>query len=201
MLNRWPFANLAARSFDLIVADPPWRFATYSPKGKEKKSAECHYETMGLAQIKALPVADLAAKDCALFLWVTNPMLPEGLDVMASWGFSYKSHAVWAKTTRSGKIAFGTGYRLRSAHETILLGTRGQPRNSRGERSLFMAPLREHSRKPEAFFAMCERWMPEARRLDLFSRESRSGWASWGDESGKFDASGRDLEVEEAPKG
>jgi N6-adenosine-specific RNA methylase IME4 len=181
------FEDIPQGAFSIIAADPPWRFATYSQKGKEKKSAELHYGTMTLEDIRALPVASLAAPDCALFLWTTAPMLAEGMRVMTEWGFQYKSFGVWGKTTRHGKIAFGTGYRLRSACEPFLVGTRGNPKNTRGERSLIMAGVREHSQKPDEFYALVERWMPEARRLDLFSRTRRSGWSAFGDEIGKFD--------------
>jgi N6-adenosine-specific RNA methylase IME4 len=191
----WPFGNLQPASFSVIVADPPWRFATYSEKGRGK-SADRHYRCMTLDGIKALPVARLAASDCALFLWATAPMLPEALAVMAAWGFTYKSNLVWGKTTRFGKISFGTGYRIRNSHEHILIGTIGNPKNSRGERSLLMAQVREHSRKPDEFYEMVERWQPGARRLELFSRQSRPGWQHWGNETGKFDEGGLTLNRE-----
>ena len=182
----WPFTGLQRGGYDVIVADPAWRFQTYSAKGKLKKSAECHYATMTLEQIKALPVADLAAPDCALFLWATAPMLREAIEVMDAWGFEYKSHGIWGKVTVRGRLAFGTGYRIRNSHEPWLIGTRGKPKNTKGERSLLMAPLRDHSRKPEEFYAMVERWMPNARRLDLFSRTDRPTWSSWGNQTGLF---------------
>lgn len=181
------FEDIPAGAYDVLVADPPWRFQTYSEKGKEKKSAELHYGTMRIEEIRALPVARLAAPNCALFLWTTAPMLVEGLRVMAEWGFQYKSFGIWGKTTKHGKIAFGTGYRLRNSTEIFLLGTRGAPKNTRGERSLLMAGVRAHSQKPEEFYAMVERWMPAARRLDMFARQRRPGWSAFGDEIGKFD--------------
>jgi|SRR5262245_14553544 len=182
-----PLPGLLPGSFDVIVADPPWEFKTYSRKGKEKKSAERHYPTMPLQQIKDLPIAELAAPDCALFLWSTAPLLMDALDVMKAWGFQYKTHGVWGKVTVRGRIAFGTGYRLRTSHEPWLLGVRGNPKNTKSERSLLMAPLRDHSQKPEEFYAMVERWMPDARRLDLFSRQNRPNWTAWGNETGKYD--------------
>ncbi len=182
----WPFGDLPRRSFNLIAADPAWSFKTYSAKG-HGKSAQKHYACMTLDDIKALPVRDLAASDCGLFLWATAPMLTHALEVMSAWGFSYKTHGVWCKTTASGKPAFGTGYRLRGSHEIFLVGTIGNPKNTRGTRSVITAPRREHSRKPDQFFAMAEQWLPDARRVELFSRQTRLGWSSWGTESGLFD--------------
>lgn len=184
-MSDWPFASLRPFSYDVIVADPAWNFSTYSPKGWGK-SAQRHYSCMTLEDIKLLPVNQLAAPDCALFLWATSPMLPQALDVMSAWGFTFKSSAVWVKTTKNGLISFGTGYRLRNSHEPILLGVRGNPKNTRSERSVIMEQVREHSRKPDSFYSMVERWLPGARRLDLFSREYRRGWDQYGDEAGKF---------------
>ncbi len=185
----WPFGALEPGAYGIIACDPPWTWNAWSNKGL-KKSAQRHYHCMTLDDIKALPVAKLAAPDSALMLWATAPMLPQALSVMEAWDFVYKSHAVWVKTTVTGKISFGTGYRLRGAHEIVLLGTRGSPKNTKSERSVIMAPVRQHSQKPDAFYAMAERWLPNARRADLFSRQSRPGWSSWGLESGKFDNQG-----------
>ena len=184
--------------YQILVADPPWRFKTYSEKGKLKKSAERHYSTMDLLEIGRLPVAELAAPDCALFLWATAPMLREALWLMEKWNFEYKSNLVWGKTTRHGRIAFGTGYRIRNSHEMLTLGVRGNPKNTKTERSLIMAQVREHSQKPEESYSLIERWLPGARRLDLFGRTRRPGWDIFGDQIGKFDhddeAAGQQLQ-------
>ena len=87
---------LPAEKFDVIYADPPWTFRTWSAEGKGR-SPEKHYDCMSLADIRALPVSDIAAGNCALFLWVTDPLLPEGLKLMEAWGFKFKTIAfVWA---------------------------------------------------------------------------------------------------------
>ncbi|MBR9837053.1 MAG: DNA methyltransferase [Rhodobacteraceae bacterium] len=177
------------------MADPPWRFSTRSSKGVTRKGAGGQYRTMSLADIIAMPVADIAAEDCLLWLWATNPMLPQAFEVMAGWGFTFKTAGHWAKTTRHGKLAFGTGYILRCAGEPFLIGTRGRPVTTRSVRSVVMGPVREHSRKPEIAFKEAERLMPEARRIELFSREERPGWRSWGDETGKFTIS-EDLRLD-----
>ena len=163
-LTDWPFGELAPLAYDFLMADPPWRFETYSALGEEK-SPQAHYDTMTLDEIAALPVADLAREHCLLWLWATAPMIPEQLEICVRWGFKPKTMGVWVKTTSGGKIAFGTGYILRNAHEPFILATRGEPRTqSRSERSVIHAPLREHSRKPDEAYAMAERLMPHARR-------------------------------------
>lgn len=181
----WPFGDLQPHSYDLIMADPAWHFKTFSEEG-EAKAPQAQYRTMSLDDIKALPVLDLAAPDCVLWLWAVNPMLPQAIDVLAAWGFEFKTAGTWLKTTVHGKVSFGTGYILRSSNEPFLIGTRGKPVTSRSVRSGFMGLAREHSRKPEEAYSNAEKLMPKARRLELFSRTNRIGWDCFGDEVGKF---------------
>lgn len=178
----WPFE---AGQFDMIMADPPWQFELYSEKGEEK-SAQAQYRTMTIDDIARLPVAGLAAPDCLLWLWATAPMLAQQIGVLEAWGFTFKTSGVWVKTTRHGKIHFGTGYVLRNAHEPFLIGTRGDPVTTRSVRSVVMGRVREHSRKPEEAYTAAEALMPGARRVELFSRTNRKGWDVWGDEVGKW---------------
>lgn len=185
----WPFGDLEPWSFDLLCADPPWRFENYSVKG-QAKGPEPHYPTMALDDIKALPVGELAARDSLLWLWATAPMLPQALEVMDAWGFAYTTCSAWHKTTEHGKTAFGTGYVFRSAMELVLVGKRGEPHTTRSVRNIIVGKAREHSRKPEEAFEAAERLMPNARRVELFSRQSRPGWSAWGFETGKFDTEG-----------
>lgn len=182
----WPFDDLRPNYYGAILADPPWTFRTYSRKG-EGKSPQSHYACMALADIKALPVADLAAPDCALVMWATAPMLPHAMEALSAWGFKYKSAGTWAKQSKAGRSwAFGTGFIYRSAAEFWLLGTRGKPRGlNRSTRNLIVAPVREHSRKPDEMAAGIERLFagPYA---DLFARQRRPGWDAWGNEVDKF---------------
>lgn len=180
------FEALGGQRFDLIMADPPWQFQTRSPKGVTVKGAGGQYQCRSLEWVKALPVQDLAADNCLLWLWATNPMLPQALGVMGAWGFTFKTAGHWAKRTRHGKLAFGTGYILRCAGEPFLIGTRGKVRTTRSVRSVVEGPVREHSRKPDEAFAAAEALLPDARRLELFSRQARAGWTVWGDEVDRF---------------
>lgn len=187
----WPFAPLEPGAYRAISADPPWHFRVWSAKGEDRSP---DYSIMSLGDIKALPVADLAAPDCALFLWATNPMLPQALEVMKAWGFTYKSVAfTWAKTTprstpEQTKYHIGLGYWTRANTETCLLGVRGKPKRiARDVRQLIVAPRQEHSRKPAQFYSSVQR-LVEGPYADLFSRESREGWMAWGNQAGLFDA-------------
>lgn len=167
--------------YNLIMADPPWRFKVWSGE------AISHYSVMSLDDIKRLPVSDIAAPDCLLWLWATHPMLPQALEVMQSWGFTFKTSGVWNKTTSKGNDAFGQGYILRSSSEPFLIGTIGKPKTTRSTRTGFRAPKRAHSQKPEEAFQIAESLMPGAKRIELFSRTWRAGWDTWGNEVGSID--------------
>lgn len=176
-----------AGGYSLIMADPPWSYAMRSDKGYAR-APEAHYDTMPIDAIKALPVELLAATDCLLWLWAVNPQLPQALEVLTAWGFTFKTAGHWAKMTKTGKQAFGTGYLLRSSGEPFLIGTRGAPKTTRLVRSVIIAEAREHSRKPDKAFIEAERLMPDAQRIELFSRQNRPGWMHWGDQTDKFRA-------------
>ena len=165
------------RRFTVLYADPPWRFEPWSRSTGLMRSADLQYVTMTTADIAAMAVP--AAEDCALFLWATAPMLPRALEVMAAWGFSYKSHIVWAKDR------IGTGYWVRNQHELLLIGARGNipaPAPGTQESSLRAAPVGAHSAKPGMFADMIVTLFPGVARLEMFARERREGWTSHGNE-------------------
>lgn len=183
----WPLGNLKRQHYKVIVIDPPWRWQAWSSRGLQK-SPQTHYNCMDLAAIKQLPIAELAdTEGCTLLLWATAPMIPEALDTLQAWGFTFKTMAAWAKRSSTGaKWAFGTGYIFRSAAEFIMVGTRGSPKQKvKNVRNLFVAPVREHSRKPAILFENAEAlW--DGPYAEVFSREARYGWDSFGDEPTKF---------------
>lgn len=192
--NDWPFTGFERHAYQMIMADPPWVFETYSENGKGK-SAELHYDCMSLQDIKDLPVQDLADPDgCLLWLWCTAPMFPKQLEVVEAWGFKYATQGVWVKMGKNGQPVMSTGYSLRNAHEPFIIARRGKPKiASHSVRSVVFGPRREHSRKPDEAYAAAELLIgPEARKADLFSRETRAGWEMYGDETGKFDVPGKD---------
>ena len=198
-MSNWPFAHLTPMKYGAILADPPWSYEMRSDKG-HAKSPEAHYATMSAADIKALPVNQLAGPDCYLFLWSTWPHLPLALQVMDAWGFGYVTGGSWIKRTRTGKPVFGTGYVLRSATEPFLVGKIGMPQiSSRSERNLIEhafadavpdmidAERREHSRKPPEMRQMIERLLPRAYCAELFGREAWPGNDVWGNQADKFE--------------
>lgn len=183
----WAFAGLNMFGYDVIAIDPPWTFDLYSDAGAEK-SAGAQYALMSFEDIKAMRVGDLAAPDCLLLLWCCEWMDPaQRSELIRAWGFTYRSAFMWRKTTVNGKVRMGTGYRVRSMHEPVLLATVGNPQH-RAFPSIFDGVAREHSRKPEEFYALVDACCPDTRRADIFSRERRPGWDGWGNELGKFDA-------------
>jgi N6-adenosine-specific RNA methylase IME4 len=172
---------LPSKRFGVILADPAWRFEPYSRKTGMDRAADNHYPTTSLALIKALNVGSIAAKDAVLFLWATAPMLPQALEVMAAWGFTYKSNFVWSKSRA------GTGYWNRNKHEHLLIGTRGAiPAPAMGTQwaSLVEAPTGKHSAKPERFLELIEEYFPNLPKIELNRRgQPREGWSAWGNEA------------------
>lgn len=172
------------KKYGVIYADPPWHYKVYSKKGMGR-SAESHYPTMKLEDIKALPVADLTDRDCALFLWVTLPCLLEGIEVLKAWGFEYKTTAfVWVKQNRKADSLFwGMGYWTRSNAEICLLGTKGRPkRKDAGIHQVVISHVEEHSRKPQEVHDRIIRLMGDVPRIELFARRKTEGFDVWGNE-------------------
>lgn len=167
-----------------ILADPPWRFETWSSAGQDR-APENHYPTMDTAAIGALPIDELAADDCALFLWAYAPMLPDALRVIQYWGFQYKTIAfVWVKSNgRVEQAPIGGGYWTRSQAEICLLATRGRPeRQAKDVGQLVIGPRGAHSEKPEGVALAIER-LVAGPYVELFPGDaggSRPGWDFWG---------------------
>jgi N6-adenosine-specific RNA methylase IME4 len=178
---------VAGRQFKTILADPPWRFQNKTGKVAPEHRRLSRYATLTLAEICALPVAALCAPTTHLYLWCPNALLPDGLAVMAAWGFTYKANIVWHKIRKDGAPdGRGVGFYFRNVTELILFGTRGK--NARtlapGRRQVnYMATRkREHSRKPDEQYQLIEACSPGP-YLELFGRGIRPGWSAWGDEA------------------
>lgn len=178
-LNR----DLPIGQYGAIYADPPWSFRTYANDNVAPARGKQPYSVMTLDDIKALPVAQVAAKDCLLFMWTVSHLQAAAFDVAAAWGFQPVSLAfVWDK----GRM--GMGYWTRQETEICHLFKRGRPkRKSKGVRQLIKAPRREHSRKPDEVYERIEA-LVDGPYLELFARQAWPGWDAWGNETGKFGA-------------
>ena len=194
-------ADLPQGHFGAIYADPPWAYKTYSgdaipARASRNGLATAHYQTMPIQEIRALPVSDLAAVDCALFVWVTWPTLLDAFALIEAWGFTYKTCGfAWTKADARQTEFFqddvrpymGLGYWTRANSEVCLLATRGSPKRLHADvRQAIIEPRRQHSRKPDCVPGRIER-LVAGPYLELFARTSRPGWTVWGNQTDKFE--------------
>ena len=164
--------NKPAKLYKTLIIDPPW---DCQQKGGNF-GASRHYNLMNLEQIKAMPVADLAAPDAHLYLWVTNAALPHGFEVLKAWGFQYRSIFTWIKPK------LGLGNYLRNSSEAVLMATRGKlPIQFKAQMNWGFFPVQDHSHKPEEFHKIVERCSPGP-YLELFARRRTPGWDVWGND-------------------
>ena len=173
-------AALPDKRYGVVYGDPPWRWEAWSRETGLDRSAESIYPTMTLDAIKAIDIPSIAANDSVLFLWATFPALPQALEVMAAWGFVYKTGLPWVKDRT------GTGYWFWNQSELLLVGTRGKiPAPAPGTQwdGLIEAPVREHSRKPDKAYDLIEAYFPTLPKIELFARIARPGWSRWGSEA------------------
>jgi N6-adenosine-specific RNA methylase IME4 len=182
-----PDLSAITGKFRVILVDPPWRFITWSRKGRGR-SADAHYNTMTIAELEAMAVEfdRLAAKDCALLLWVTDPIVVTGKAqrLIEAWGFIPKTvEFYWAKATKDGTgFPVGNGYHTRANPEQCWVAVRGHPkRQDKGVPRLITAPRERHSAKPDIVHDRIERLYPGP-YLELFARQSRPGWTNWGNQ-------------------
>ncbi|MQX37791.1 S-adenosylmethionine-binding protein [Roseospira navarrensis] len=179
LADRGPFAT--------VLADPPWRFTNRTGKMAPEHRRLTRYGTLDTPAIAALPVEALAAPTAHCYLWVPNALLPEGLAVLAAWGFTYKTNLIWHKIRKDkGSDGRGVGFYFRNVTEMLLFGVRGPHARTldpgRRQVNLLAAPKQEHSRKPAAFHDLIEACSPGP-RLEMFARGVRAGWTCWGDQA------------------
>ena len=176
-------------TFRTILADPPWRFQNRTGKMAPEHQRLRRYRTMSLDEICELPVAAHADDPSHLYLWVPNALLREGLQVMESWGFTYKTNLVWYKIRKDGgPDGRGVGFYFRNVTELILFGVKGSQRTldpGRRQVNLISTRKREHSRKPEEVYELVQNCSPGP-FLELFARQRILGWTAWGDEVDRF---------------
>ncbi|MGS1127125.1 MT-A70 family methyltransferase [Rhodanobacter sp. UC4437_H4] len=179
-----------AKPFKTVLADPPWRFQNRTGKMAPEHKRLSRYGTMSLDEIKALPVADIVADTAHLYLWVPNALLPEGLEVLKAWGFSYKSNIVWHKIRKDGgPDGRGVGFYFRNVSELLLFGVRGKNARTldpgRTQVNFLATQKREHSRKPDEQYPLIESCSPGP-FLEMFARGPRKGWSVWGNQSDDY---------------
>lgn len=183
--------QVSGRAFATVLADPPWRFVNRTGKMAPEHRRLSRYGTMDLAEIMALPVGRTTSDTAHLYLWVPNALLPEGIQVVQAWGFTYKTNLVWHKIRKDGgSDGRGVGFYFRNVTELVLFATKG--RNARtlapGRRqvNLLASRKREHSRKPDELYPVIEACSPGP-YLELFARGTRPGWTAWGNQSDDYD--------------
>jgi len=170
------------KEYRVIYADPPWSYKFTSPTGSRRPTycngASDYYDVMSLDEIKALPIAQCAARDSVCFMWTTVPMLPDALATLNAWGFKYKTMLTWHKLRCKGM-----GYWFRGHTEHVLFGVRGRVKAFRSLRhNIVAAKVFKHSQKPHIFYEYIES-VVDGPRLEMFARNTRSGWQSWGNEA------------------
>jgi N6-adenosine-specific RNA methylase IME4 len=194
------FAPLPLESFDIVHADFPWDWTTYSAKGRKKS---LQYDCMTWDEIVQSNPQDLLTDRGVAIFWMTWPLIAkQSMIIENCFGLEIKTGGAWAKRTRSGKLRWGTGYIMRSVCEPFVVACRkGHKFRGRAEKNLietlseleFPGLAREHSRKPEEMYQMVERMTPGWRRADLFARQSRRGWSTFGRERTKFNRTGNGI--------
>lgn len=197
--------------FSTVLADPPWQFQNRTGKMAPEHKRLNRYSTMTLDDILALPVEAALAETAHLYLWVPNALLPEGLRVLAAWGFHYKSNLVWHKIRKDGgPDGRGVGFYFRNVTELVLFGVRGPNARTlapgRRQVNFIATQKREHSRKPDELYPLIEACSPGP-YLEMFARGSRKGWTTWGNQADDYfpswptysNHSQAEAETEEAP--
>lgn len=180
---------LSLGRFSTILADPPWKFDNRTGKIAPEHKRLYRYQTMTNEDIINLPVKEIAADKAHLYLWVPNALVSLGLQVMESWGFTYKTNLIWYKVRKDGgPDRRGVGFYFRNVTEMVLFGVRGRIRTLKPGRTmpnLFFSMKREHSRKPEELYPIIEACSPDP-YIELFNRVPRDGWVCWGDQTGDY---------------
>lgn len=166
--------------YNIIYADPPWKYGdSHNLGGAGKK-----YDLMSIEDLCNLPIKDITADNCVLFLWVTYPFLQEGLDLIKAWGFTYKTIGFqWIKTTTNGKLFWGMGNWTRANSEPCLIAIKGKPKALvHNIHQVIMEPMTKHSQKPAIIRDKIVQLCGDLPRIELFARTKISGWHVWGNE-------------------
>lgn len=181
------------KKYSTILADPPWQFQNRTGKMAPEHKRLTRYQTLTLQEIKDIPVATAIKETAHLYLWVPNALLAEGLQVMESWGFTYKTNLIWYKIRKDGgPDRRGVGFYFRNVTEIILFGVRGKKARTlqpgRSQENIISSQKREHSRKPDEQYTLIESCSPGP-YLEMFARGNRANWSNWGNEVDEYSPS------------
>lgn len=181
--------SVPTKGYSTILADPPWRFLNRTGKVAPEHKRLSRYDTLSLEEIKQIPVQAVAGDKSHLYLWVPNALLPDGLEVMKAWGFTYKSNIIWHKIRKDGgPDGRGVGFYFRNTTELVLFGIRGSMRTldpGRSQVNIIRTQKQEHSRKPDELYGLIERCSPSP-YLEIFARGKRKGWDVFGDQAEEY---------------
>jgi N6-adenosine-specific RNA methylase IME4 len=180
-------SSIGDQKFSTILADPPWQFFNRTGKMAPEHRRLLRYNTMTLEEIKNIPVIRITNEPAHLYLWVPNALLSEGLQVMKSWGFEYKTNIIWYKIRKDGgPDRRGVGFYFRNVTEMILFGIKGKNARTlkpgRTQANIICERKREHSRKPDEQYEIIESCSPGP-YLELFARGTRINWTTWGNQA------------------
>ena len=179
------------KKYQIIYADPPWEYNSQEKaKGGDKSkkfrgTTYGHYQYLSLEQLKSLQIPSISDENCALFLWITFPLLPFAFEIFNSWGFRYRSIGFnWIKTNRkNSKPFFGIGHYTKSNAELCLLAIKGRLLvKSNKVSSIVISPREEHSKKPDIIKTKIIELFGDLPRIELFARKKSPGWDVWGNE-------------------
>ena len=178
--------SLPNKKYNIIYADQPWHFENWN-NDKAQNNPLQHYPTMSMKDIADMKVNDIAADDCVLFMWCTDPLLDKQIPIVKDWGFTYKTVAFhWVKTNKDKTKNYyfkGPGYWTRANNEICILATKGKPKRvSPNVDRLVISERREHSRKPDIIRKHIIDLCGDLPRIELFARQEWSGWDHWGNE-------------------
>lgn len=184
------FRSQVTGTYGTILADPPWQFMNRTGKMAPEHHRLARYTTLKLEEILAIPVAEVAAPESHLYLWVPNALLAEGMAVLKEWGFTYKTNLIWYKVRQDGgPDGRGVGFYFRNVTEMVLFGVKGRFRTlppGRRQVNIMTSRKREHSRKPDELYKIIEQCSPGP-YLELFARGRRPGWSQWGNEAEEYE--------------
>lgn len=174
------------KKYQIIYADPPWKYNKRSRHDSFGGGVHTHYQTMSYEDLSKLPIGDLSEKDCILFLWTTFPYLPKQLEIMKKWGFTYKTIGfIWVKLyPHKLTPCLSTGFYSKSNSEGCFIGTKGKPYKPATDTisSVIVTPRQEHSKKPYEARERIELMYPSLLKIELFARQKTEGWDVWGNE-------------------